>query len=247
MKKTKITIAAIALPLVLAGCQTTQDAFSNNCKVTGTALGAVVGGIAGAALGGKNAVVAGLIGATAGALIGNQIGAMLDCEDQKAAAVSTQQAGDAPTGHKIYWASTTAEPQAKQALQEQQTQQAAQASLASQAKPAKPKPKPKADQTASQTPPKADTSNSAWKVQEPAQSAAGNTQNAWSVQEPVASAGNSGMWGWSEPVGESYKDANGRTCRQLRQVVVDKSGKQTAQDVNSCLDQNNNWVVAAAQ
>jgi surface antigen len=60
----------------VAGCQTSGGGPREG---TGTAVGAVAGGILGASLGsGNNRIATGLIGAVAGGMIGNAIGKSLD-------------------------------------------------------------------------------------------------------------------------------------------------------------------------
>ncbi|CAA7625047.1 hypothetical protein MTBUT4_620010 [Magnetospirillum sp. UT-4] len=99
-----LTVALCAM-LTLTGCKTAETAFDTDCKVGGTAIGAVVGGVAGGLLFGKGQGKFGsaLLGAAAGAFVGNQLGALLDCEDQKAVDRAGQQAAEAPVGGKVVW------------------------------------------------------------------------------------------------------------------------------------------------
>ncbi|CAA7619569.1 hypothetical protein [Magnetospirillum sp. UT-4] len=53
----------------------------------------------------------------------------------------------------------------------------------------------------------------------------------WAAVEPVRSAGSSAMWGWVEPVSEVRVAADGRTCRDMRQVAVHKAGTRHAEMV----------------
>ena len=76
----------IICSLLLAGCQASK-------RNTGTALGAVLGGVAGAFFGkGAGKAVAIGLGAVVGGFIGNQIGGYLDEEDQKAVERETAMA-----------------------------------------------------------------------------------------------------------------------------------------------------------
>ena len=91
MTKFMTTAATLAaLSLGLAGCLTTQDAFTGQSKasnlVKGTGIGAVGGALAGAGIGaltggGKDARRGALIGAGVGALTGGGIGLYLDRQE----------------------------------------------------------------------------------------------------------------------------------------------------------------------
>lgn len=200
---------AICLPMALTGCQTTSGAFSNDCKIAGTGMGALLGGVtAGLLLGeGNGQIVAALAGAAAGAFVGNQIGSMLDCQDQQAAAMATQQAGSGGTGEKTYWSTPTAQAKVVAAQKQDVTRTAS--TQKTQAK------KPNTE-----------------------------TADAWTMREPVKSSGDSGMWGWVEPINEPTLQADGRLCRDLRQVAVDQQGQQNAETVKSCQDEQQRWVIA---
>lgn len=243
--------AAVSVPLVLTGCQTTGagGVFSNDCKIAGAGIGAVVGGVAAGLLLGKGngKILTALAGMAAGAVIGQQIGSLLDCQDQQAAAVATQQAGEAKTGEKLYWSTPAAEAKVADA-QKQDAAQTAAAAEAEKAKlaaaaPAKPVKKPAAKPKPPTT--TADAKPDSWAVKEPAPATTTASNGAWTVREPVRSAGSSGMWGWSEPVGEATRQADGRTCRSLKQVVVDANGVQHEETVQSCLNDQQQWVVAS--
>lgn len=245
--------AAVSVPLVLTGCQTTGagGVFSNDCKIAGAGIGAVVGGVAAGLLLGKGngKILTALAGMAAGAVIGQQIGSLLDCQDQQAAAVTTQQAGEAKTGEKLYWSTPAAEAKVADAQKQDATQTAAaeaeKAKVAA-AAPAKPVKKPAAKPKPPTT--TADAKSDPWAVKEPAPATAATpaaSNGAWTVREPVRSAGSSGMWGWSEPVGDATRQADGRTCRSLKQVVVDANGARREETVQSCLNDQQQWVVAS--
>lgn len=69
-------LAVAFLASTISGCQTSGGGSREG---TGTAIGAVAGGIIGASLGsGNNRIATGLIGAVAGGMIGNAIGKSLD-------------------------------------------------------------------------------------------------------------------------------------------------------------------------
>ncbi|WP_109072030.1 glycine zipper 2TM domain-containing protein [Azospirillum sp. TSH58] len=230
-----VIAAVVCVPLVLSGCQTTKMS-SAECRMTGTGLGAFVGGIAGAALFGQGGgkIVAGLAGAAVGALIGNQIGSMLDCQDQQAVVLANQQAGNATTGNAIYWTSTTGE----KSMEDFRRTQSAPIKLANAPAPKKP------------TPAKASSEKQKDRsVQSSATAKAGGKATAandpWAIQEPIKSAGQSGMWGWTEPVSDPAMQADGRLCRDLKQTVVDPQGNQTSEVVKSCQDDQQRWTVVS--
>ncbi|MBI5121716.1 MAG: hypothetical protein HZA67_11980 [Rhodospirillales bacterium] len=189
-----------------------------------------------------------LIGVAAGAYIGNKLGGMLDCNDQKAAAETNQKSAE--TNERIYWSSQGAEDKAKAAQTEQdkilQAKQAAfDAELAKEREARIAAEKALANEKAKKAP--APVKSEVKAKPAPTVAAVSATeakaQTAWQVREPVKSQGASGMWGWSEPVGQVRQAANGRTCRTLRQVVVDAQGRQTEQQVESCRDPEKGWVV----
>lgn len=234
-------MVAICLPLTLAGCKTVDTAFDNDCKVGGTAIGAVVGGVAGGLLFGKGQgrIGTALIGAAAGAFVGNQLGALLDCQDQKAVDQAGQKAAEAPVGEKVVWASSTAQvpveatvplpvPAAVPApMPEAKPQSATSAGRKTAAKAPGPAPMPEARRSEPSPKPKP----------KPGQ---------WAAVEPVRSAGNSGMWGWVEPVSEPTLTADGRTCRDIRQVAVDQAGARHTETLTSCRGTDNRWAVVAS-
>lgn len=249
--------SAVCVPVALTGCKTMEAAFDNNCKAGGAAIGAVVGGVAAGLLLGKGSGKIGtaLLGAAVGGLIGQQIGSLLDCQDQQALATAAQNAGDAPVGQKVLWASDTAQvpatagapvPASTQAAPTQAAPtQAAAASSPSQ--PPKPKAAPQRQVKAAPLPPPASPAPSSkdggqWAAVEPAKSA---SSGQWAAVEPIRSGGQSGNWGWVEPVSPPATLADGRVCRQLKQVVVEGSGKQHEETVTSCLNEQKQWVVAS--
>lgn len=249
MKKAR-SLGLMVPALLLAGCQTAAPSFNTGCEVGGTLLGAAAGGLAGSQIGrGSGNIASILIGVAAGAYIGNKIGGMLDCNDQKAAAESNQKSAE--TNERIYWSSQGAEDKAKAAQAEQdkilQAKQAAfDADLAREREARIAAEKALAFEKAKKAP--ALVKSEAKAKPAPTAVAAATatetkTQTAWQVREPVKSQGASGMWGWSEPVGQVRQTANGRSCRTLRQVVVDAQGRQTEQQVESCRDPEKGWVV----
>ncbi|WP_082914735.1 glycine zipper 2TM domain-containing protein [Paramagnetospirillum marisnigri] len=240
--KTRFAVLLIA-PLALSGCQTMNSAFSDNCKIGGTALGALAGGIIGYQFGhGSGNILATIAGVAAGSLIGNQIGGLLDCNDKQAVAATNQVAAEQPTGTQVTWGSQNAQPQAApQASKEiivptiyssgstsstSKTSSAGTAPATKQQKSAAKAPSQAPSQTTSQP---STTNQAQWKVVEPA----------------VRSEGSSGMWGWSEPISNPQVMADGRTCRQIRQVIVDPSGKQSEQVSLACKGADAKWTVAS--
>jgi len=245
--------SAVCVPVVLTGCKTMETAFDNNCKVGGAAIGAVVGGVAAGLLLGKASGKIGtaLLGAAVGGLIGQQIGSLLDCQDKQALATASQTAGEAPVGQKVVWASDTAQlptttsAPASAPAATSQTATAAPSATASQ--PPKPKAVPQRQVKTAPLPPPATPAPSSqdggqWAAVEPAKP---TSSGQWAAVEPIRSGGQSGNWGWVEPVSAPTALADGRTCRQLKQVVVDTSGKQHEETVTSCLNEQKQWVVAS--
>lgn len=239
--------AAICVPVALSGCKTTETAFDNDCKVGGAAIGAVIGGVAAGLLLGKASGKIGtaLLGAAVGGLIGQQIGSLLDCKDQQAAATASQTAGDAPVGQKVVWASDTAKVPAEATAPAVAAPAAEEPKAAAQ--PPKPKPQPRKQVKAAPLPVPAESPPAAqpggqWAAVEPAKPA---SSGQWAAVEPIRSGGQSGNWGWVEPVSAPTTTADGRTCRQLKQVVVDTAGKQHEETVTSCLNEQKQWVVAS--
>ena len=241
---TLLLAAAICIPISLTGCKTTESAFDTDCKVGGTAIGAIVGGVAAGLLGkGNGRIGTALMGAAVGGFVGNQLGGMLDCQDKQALATASQSAGDAPVGQRIVWASNNADVQAAAAAPPPAASPPA-APMAepalparvtpSAAKPPTPRPKPPAQAKA------------APREQPPAPSpAAPQADGQWAAVEPIRSGGQSGLWGWVEPVSAPATAADGRTCRSLKQVVVEPSGQQHDETVTSCLNPQQQWVVAS--
>ena len=252
--RVSLLASAICLPVVLTGCKTMETAFDNNCKIGGAAIGAVIGGVAGGLLFGKAGGKAGtaLLGMAVGGLIGQQIGSLLDCQDKQALATASQTAGDAPVGQKVVWASDNAAVPATASapVTASPAQTSTTASTTSTAKvasaPAPQPPKPKAQpqgqvKTAPLPPPAPQQQGGQWGAVEPAKP--GSDQ--WAAVEPIRSGGQSGSWGWVEPVSAPTATADGRTCRALKQVVVEASGQQHEETVTSCLNEQKQWVVAS--
>lgn len=220
--------------ILVTGCETTRSAFDNDCKVSGTTIGAVVGGVAGGLLFGKGQgkIGSAFLGAAAGAFVGNQLGALLDCNDQRAVDTAGQKAAEAPVGERVVWASTTTQVPTEAA----DTAEIPATVPKSGATP----PQPSAVK-------KAPVKTSA--PAKPSESTPGQGTTAsgkWTAVEPVRSGGNSGMWGWVEPVSDPKVAADGKTCRDIRQVAVDKAGAQHAETVTSCRGADNRWAVVAS-
>jgi len=259
--------------LLLAGCQTTgsSSSFGNRCQIGGTLLGGLAGGLLGSVIGrGDGNIIAILAGVAAGAYLGNQIGSKLDCDDQQAAAVANQQAADAQVGERIYWSSVPAQESAAAAQKSHMeasrpapapapatASPAPQRQSTTQAQRQQQAPRTGAGTAQAATPPAGSTTapgGGGWVVVEPTRPGQSGTQaqqqadvapmQSWEVREKVASPGQSGMWGWSEPVSEPTRRADGRTCRQIRQTVVDQRGGTTQEEVTSCQDAERRWVVA---
>ncbi|CUW38346.1 Putative 60S ribosomal protein L22 [Magnetospirillum sp. XM-1] len=245
--------SAICVPVVLTGCKTMETAFDNDCKVGGAAIGAVIGGVAAGLLLGKASGKIGtaLLGAAVGGLIGQQIGSLLDCQDKQALATASQTAGEAPVGQKVVWASDSAQVPATASAPAPASTPAATpqtaTTTATASQPPKPKTAPQRQVKTAPLPPPAPSSSSSqsdgqWAAVEPNKQASAGQ---WGAVEPIRSGGQSGNWGWVEPVSAPTTLADGRTCRQLKQVVVDTSGKQHEETVTSCLNEQKQWVVAS--
>ncbi|MEW5727277.1 MAG: glycine zipper 2TM domain-containing protein [Pseudomonadota bacterium] len=238
---TLLLAVIVSASVTLTGCKTTETAFDNDCKVTGTAIGAVVGGLAAGLLLGKGngKIGTALVGAAVGGFVGNQLGGLLDCQDQQALATASQSAGDAPVGQKVVWASDTAAvPPAISPSSPSTEIQVAAPTEAAQAMKAKPVPvtKPRPREAVKVSPPSAP-------LAQPQPQAEPSKQ--WAAVEPIRSGGQSGMWGWVEPVSAPTTTADGRTCRTLKQVAVEPSGKQHEEEVTSCLNEQREWVLAS--
>lgn len=248
--------SAVCVPVALTGCKTMETAFDNNCKAGGAAIGAVVGGVAAGLLLGKGSGKIGtaLLGAAVGGLIGQQIGSLLDCQDQQALASAAQTAGEAPVGQKVVWASDTAQvpaatnaPNPAPVPASAATTQTAATPVTPASQPPKPKAAPQRQVKTAPLPPPATPApppqdGGQWGAVEPAKSA---SSGQWAAVEPIRSGGQSGNWGWVEPVSAPTTLADGRTCRQLKQVVVEASGRQHEETVTSCLNEQKQWVVAS--
>jgi len=99
MKRFVSIIAALALVVSLAACQTV------NKQGIGTVAGAGLGGLAGSQIGGgKGQLIAVGAGVLIGALVGNSIGASLDKADQAAVIRTTQNTLETtPDGRAGTW------------------------------------------------------------------------------------------------------------------------------------------------
>lgn len=85
-------IISMVLILSLTSCAQVGGGGAGNKELSGTGVGALIGGVAGALLGkGSGKTTAIIAGLAIGGLIGNRIGAMLDKEDQKALQAQTQK------------------------------------------------------------------------------------------------------------------------------------------------------------
>ena len=251
--RVSLLASAVCVPVVLTGCKTAETAFDNNCKIGGAAIGAAIGGIAGGLLFGKAGGKAGtaLLGMAVGGLIGQQLGSLLDCQDKQALATASQTAGDAPVGQKVVWASDTAsvpaaasQPTPDPAAQASASAAAKTATSTANAPPPKPKAQPQGQVKAAPLPAPSSASqqqNGQWAAVEPSKPSTGQ----WAAVEPIRSGGQSGNWGWVEPVSAPTTTADGRTCRSLKQVVVEASGQQHEETVTSCLNDQKQWVVAS--
>lgn len=103
----KIVVLALCAGL-LAGCQTTTG--MGDRETTGTAGGAVLGGLAGYFIGGRS-VGGAVIGALAGGILGNRIGASLDQREQQRVAEASQRAASARTGEQVQWSAVNEQGQ----------------------------------------------------------------------------------------------------------------------------------------
>lgn len=92
----------------VAGCNQTTGGGMGQREGTGTAIGAVAGGILGATLGGGGgrSVAGGVIGAVAGGMVGNAIGASMDDKARREAAAAEYRALESgPPGAPVAWRS----------------------------------------------------------------------------------------------------------------------------------------------
>lgn len=93
------TIAALAVALTLAACESTGPK-----QTGGTLLGGIGGAVAGAQFGrGSGQVAAVAAGTLLGALLGSEVGRSLDKADIAYADRANQQAQAAPIGQTIRW------------------------------------------------------------------------------------------------------------------------------------------------
>jgi surface antigen len=78
----------------LAACAATPETGQGAKENTGTAVGAIAGGLIGSQFGGGTGerIAAGVVGAAIGGLIGNRIGAGMDEEDRRLAYAAQMQA-----------------------------------------------------------------------------------------------------------------------------------------------------------
>lgn len=239
---TLLLAMVVSASVTLAGCKTTGTAFDNDCKVTGTAIGVVVGSLAGGLLLGKGngRIGTALVGAAIGGIVGNQVGGLLDCRDQQAMAAASQSAGSAPVGQKIAWSSDTAA--VPPTVPAPPSSPPAEIPVTPAPEPA-PAPKVKPAPVAKSRPAETVKATPAAAPTQPGPQADPGKQ--WAAVEPIRSGGQSGMWGWVEPVSAPATTADGRTCRQLKQVVVEPSGTQHEEVVTSCLNEQQQWVLAS--
>lgn len=254
MRKSATACLSVIMLTALAGCQTTGgNQFSllgNKCETFGTALGGIVGGLVGAQFGkGQGNLAAILAGVALGSVIGNKVGGLLDCEDQKAAAVATQRAAaDAKPGEKIYWRSTTAPevvaepapaPAAAPAEAGSVTSGQPTATLPTDAVAPSPS-KTEAVKVGSRAKKPSAPKVGGASQKPPAVAAAEPAQR--EVKSEITSSGTSGNWGWVEPKGAPYQGKNGQLCRDLRQVVVTKDGREVREDNTSCQTADGKWL-----
>jgi surface antigen len=96
-----LAIAAFAITVVVAGCQSGQDEFGPKTGV-GAALGAAGGGLLAAAAGGKGTGIA--AGVLLGGLAGGALGSALDAQDRRIAAQNSQSTLETvPSGTTTTW------------------------------------------------------------------------------------------------------------------------------------------------
>ena len=95
--KRAMLIAALAVSLGLAACETRQDG--------GTVVGAVAGGLIGNQFNkGGGRVVGTLAGAIVGGIVGNEIGRKLDQRDRELARQAEYDAWESgPAGRPVHW------------------------------------------------------------------------------------------------------------------------------------------------
>jgi surface antigen len=97
--KIKLTVFAIAVALLGAGCEQGTEK-----QTVGTLVGAAGGGLLGAQFGsGTGQLAATAIGALGGAFIGNQVGKSMDQVDRMKAQQAIDQSAQAPIGQTITW------------------------------------------------------------------------------------------------------------------------------------------------
>jgi surface antigen len=101
IKKIAMSAAAAALMLGLGATGALADDCSGRDHNTGTALGAVGGGLLGGLA--THSVVGGLGGALLGGLAGNAISRDMDCDDQREASRSYDDSFRGPVGQRHEW------------------------------------------------------------------------------------------------------------------------------------------------
>jgi surface antigen len=104
-----ILMTALVAGTVLTGCAGYDNSYGNNSggiskQTGGTAIGAVLGGLAGSQFGdGKGQLVGTGVGVLLGALAGGELGKSLDRADVAYAQQAQQRAYTAPVGQTISW------------------------------------------------------------------------------------------------------------------------------------------------
>lgn len=106
MRTTKADVLmalAVCTAVGLAGCQQTPSSPQFGAKTgVGAALGAAGGGLLAAATGGKGTAIAG--GVLLGGLAGGALGSVLDDQDRRTAAMTTEHALETmPSGQTAVW------------------------------------------------------------------------------------------------------------------------------------------------
>lgn len=103
IKKIAMSAAAAALMLGLGATGALADDCSGRDHSTGTAVGAVGGGLIGGLA--THSVLGGLGGALLGGLAGNAVSRDMDCNDQRHAAESYDHSFNGPVGERHNWQS----------------------------------------------------------------------------------------------------------------------------------------------
>jgi surface antigen len=102
-------VTALIAGTALSGCAGYDNSYGNNSngiskQTGGTAIGAVLGGLAGSQFGsGKGQLVGTGVGVLLGALAGGELGKSLDRADVAYAQQAQQRAYSAPIGQTISW------------------------------------------------------------------------------------------------------------------------------------------------